>query len=195
MTRQKLWVTLVGFGALAGLAVLLGVPRGGRVQYLTAKVQKGEIRDAVDATGTVNAVITVQVGSQVSGTIARLNADFNSKVHKGDVVALIDPSVLQGALHQATADLESAKAGVAVAEADLAKANAALAQMKAEHDRAVAMERNGVITQQEFDLATANYESAKASADATAAGVAQARAQVSQKEAALAVARTSLEHT
>src|SRR5207244_1187391 len=127
--------------------------------------------------------------------IATLNADFNSRVLKGEVIALIDPSVLEGALHQATADLESAKAGVAVTEADLAKANAALAQMKAEHDRAVAMEKNGVITQQEFDLATANYESAKASADAAAAGVAQARAQVSQKEAALAVARTNLDHT
>ena len=189
------WLLAGGLGGLGALVALLAFHRGDAIQYLTAKVQQGVIRDAVDATGSVNAVITDQVGSQVSGTIATLNADFNSRVHKGEVIALIDPSVLEGALHQATADLESAKAGVAVTEADLAKANAALAQMKAEHDRAVAMEKNGVITQQEFDLATANYESAKASADAAAAGVAQARAQVSQKEAALAVARTSLEHT
>src|SRR5437588_5549920 len=189
------WVILASAVVVAGLFAVFGLNRGAQAQHFTAKVERGEIDDVVEATGTINAVITVQVGSQVSGTIATLNADFNSRVHKGEVIALIDPSVLEGALHQATADLESAKAGVAVTEADLAKANAALAQMKAEHDRAVAMEKNGVITQQEFDLATANYESAKASADAAAAGVAQARAQVSQKEAALAVARTSLEHT
>ena len=189
------WLVIGGLGGLGALGAVLAFHRGDGIQYLTAQVQRGVIRDAVDATGTVNAVITVQVGSQVSGTIAKLNADFNSRVHKGEVIALIDPSVLQGAVHQAAADLESAKASVAVAEADLAKANAALAQTKADHDRAVAMEKNGVITPQEFDLATANYESAKASADAAAAGVAQARAQVSQKEAALAVARTSLEHT
>ena len=189
------WLVIGGLGGLGALGAVLAFHREDGIQYLTAQVQRGVIRDAVDATGTVNAVITVQVGSQVSGTIAKLNADFNSRVHKGEVIALIDPSVLQGALHQATADLESARASVAVAEADLAKANAALAQTKAEHDRAVVMQKTGVITQQEFDLATANYESARASADAAAAGVAQARAQVSQKEAALAVARTSLEHT
>src|SRR5437879_5918604 len=119
---QNRWFVVAGLGGLAALVALLAFHHGDAIQYLTAKVQQGVIRDAVDATGSVNAVITVQVGSQVSGTIAQLNADFNSRVHKGDVIALIDPSVLQGALHQATADLESAKAGVAVAEADLAKA-------------------------------------------------------------------------
>src|SRR5207245_2414216 len=122
------WLLAGGVGGLGALVALLAFHRGDAIQYLTAKVQQGVIRDAVDATGTVNAVITVQVGSQVSGTIATLNADFNSRVHKGEVIALIDPSVLEGALHQATADLESAKAGVAVTEADLATANAALAQ-------------------------------------------------------------------
>src|SRR5437667_7743113 len=130
------WLLVGVLGGLVGLIVLFAFRRGDTAEYLTAKVQQGEIRDAVDATGTVNAVITVQVGSQVSGTIAKLNVDFNSRVHRGEVIALIDPSVLEGALHQATADLESAKAGVAVTEADLAKANAALAQMKAEHARA-----------------------------------------------------------
>ena len=130
------WLVIGGLGGLGALGAVLAFHREDGIQYLTAQVQRGVIRDAVDATGTVNAVITVQVGSQVSGTIAKLNADFNSRVHKGEVIALIDPSVLQGALHQATADLESARASVAVAEADLAKANAALAQTKAEHDRA-----------------------------------------------------------
>lgn len=192
--RNRLLV-IGGLGVLAAWIALRALRGGEAVQYLTSKVQQGEILDAVDATGTVNAVITVQVGSQVSGTIAKLNADFNSRVHKGEVIALIDPSALQGALQQATADLENARASVGVAEADLAKANASLAQTKADYDRASLMAKSGVITQQELDLATANYASARASADAAAAGVAQAKAQVSQREAAVAVARTNLGYT
>ncbi|HEV2750060.1 MAG TPA: efflux RND transporter periplasmic adaptor subunit [Gemmatimonadales bacterium] len=191
---HRRWL-LGGAGALVALIALAVFRHGDAIQYLTSKVQQGEIRDAVDATGTVNAVITVQVGSQVSGTIAKLNVDFNSRVHKGDVVAVIDPTLLQGTLLQATADLETAKASVAVARADLAKAEATLAQTKRDYDRAAAMAKTGVITQQELDLATANYASAQASADAATAGVTQAQAQVTQKEAAVAVARTNLDHT
>ena len=189
------WLLAGGAGGLVALLAVLGFHRGESVEYITAKVLTGEIRDAVEATGTVNAVITVQVGSQVSGTIARLNADFNSRVHKGDVIALIDPSLLQGTLLQATADLETARASVTVAEADLAKANASLAQAHADYDRSVAMAKNGVVTQQELDLATGNYGSAQASRDAAVAGVAAANAQVRQKEAAVTVARTNLDHT
>jgi len=194
-TQATRWLIVGGLAGLVALIAAWAFHRGDPVQYLTAAVQQGEIRDAVDATGTVNAVITVQVGSQVSGTIAKLNVDFNSRVHRGEVIALIDPSLLQGALLQATADLETANAGVAVAEANLAKANATLVQAKADYDRAVAMGKNGSVTQQELDLATSTYESAKASRDAAAANVAEANAQVRQKDAALAVARTNLDHT
>jgi HlyD family secretion protein len=194
--HKKRWLLVVA--GLSGLVVLLAVfalPRGDTIQYLTAKVEQGEIRDAVDATGTVNAVITVTVGSQVSGTIAKLNADFNSRVHKGDVIALIDPSLLQGTLLQATADLETAKANVVVAEANLAKAAATFGQAKADYDRAAAMAKSEVITPQELDLATSNYQSAKASRDAAAANVTQANAQARQKGAAVSVARTTLNYT
>jgi len=193
--RKRRGPVLAVSGGLLILALIVAFHRGGGVQYLTAKVQRGEIRDEVDATGTVNAVITVQVGSQVSGTIAQLNADFNSRVHKGDVIARIDPSALQGALLQATADLENARASVVVALADSAKAAAVLAQALAEADRARTMAKTAVITQQELDQATVNLASARASLDAAAASVIQARAQVSQRDAALAVARTNLGHT
>jgi HlyD family secretion protein len=169
--------------------------RGDPVQYLTAKVQQGEIRDAVDATGTVNAVITVQVGSQVSGTIARLNADFNSRVHQGDLIASIDPQLFLGAVLQASADLANARANVTSAEANLLKARAAEVQTKADYARAIALVAERVSTPQALDLAKANYESAKASVDAAAANVEQAKAQVSQKQAALSVARTNLDYT
>jgi HlyD family secretion protein len=189
---------LIIAGAALLLAALVAAPmlrRGDHVQYLATKVQQGEIRDAVDATGIVNAVVNVQVGSQVSGTIAKLNADFNSHVHKGDVIALIDPRLFEGAVQQATADVENAKANVVAASAGLTKAKAALVQTKAEYDRAQTMIEKSIGTQQALDVAKANYDSARAAVVGAKASVVQAKAQVSQKEAALAVARTNLAFT
>ncbi len=194
-SRRRLWLLVAGAVALAAIVTVTLSKRGDQLRHLTAKVQQGEIRDLVNATGTVNAVITVQVGSQVSGTISKLYADFNSRVRKGDVVALIDPQLFEGSLKQAIADEENARANVLVAGANLAKANASLVQAKADYERAKTMADQGVGTQQALDLAKANYESAKASVDASAANVTQARAQVSQKEAAVAVARTNLDYT
>ena len=194
-TSRRRWLLAGGVVALIAIIAAFSLRRTDNTQYLTSAVQRGEIRDAVDATGTVNAVVTVLVGSQVSGTIARLHVDFNSRVHRGDVIAEIDPSLLQATLLQASADLENAKANVVSAEAGLKKANAVLAQTKADFDRAAALAKTNAGTQQELDLARANYESAKASVDAADAGVAQAKAQVSQKSAAVEVARTNLAYT
>src|ERR1041384_2532279 len=114
-------------GAAVVVVLLIAVPllRGNtHVTYLGSKVERGEIKDVVESTGVVNAVVNVQVGSQVSGTISRLNADFTSQVHKGEIIAEIDPRLFQGALLQATSDLENAKANVIAAKANLTKANA-----------------------------------------------------------------------
>lgn len=165
------------------------------VQYLSTKVLKGEIRDAVDATGTVNAVVNVQVGSQVSGTVARLNADFNSRVHKGDIIAEIDPRLLEGALLQATADLENARANVVSSKANLKKSQAGLVQTKADFDRARVLASDSVGSQQALDLAKANYDSARAAVDSSVAAIAQAQADVRRKEAAVSIARTNLNYT
>src|SRR5438132_9650137 len=115
MKTKSKWLILAGVIALIALFAAFGLNRGNEAQHFTAKVERGEIDDVVEATGTINAVITVQVGSQVSGTIAKLNADFNSRVHKGDIVALI-PALFRGFL-QATADLENAKANLEKAKA------------------------------------------------------------------------------
>src|SRR5947209_19991994 len=88
MTKRK-WLILVAVVVVAGVFVGLSLNHGAQAQHFTAKVERGAIKDVVEATGTINSVITVQVGSQVSGSIAKLNAEFNSRVHKGDVVALI----------------------------------------------------------------------------------------------------------
>ncbi|HEY8020660.1 MAG TPA: efflux RND transporter periplasmic adaptor subunit [Thermoanaerobaculia bacterium] len=195
LRRRRILLVLVLAGAAAALAGAWLLRRGDEVRYFAAKVERGEIRDTVEATGTVSAVITVQVGSQVSGAVAKLNADFNSRVHRGDVIALIDPALFQGALLQASADLENAKANVVAAEANLAKARAAAVQTKADYERAAALSRMLIETRQALDLAQANYEAAKAGVEAAAANVAQARAQVSQKAAAVSVARTNLDYT
>ena len=195
MTKKNKWLS--GCAALIAVALvaLFFLQQSVQVQHFTAKVERGEINDVVEATGTINAVITVQVGSQVSGTIAKLNADFNSRVHKGDIVALIDPALFKGALLQAQADLQNAKANLAAAQANLEKAKAALVQARADYDRTVGLFQGKIMSQQQLDLAKANYDSANAAVNGASASVTQAEAQVNQKQAAVEVAQTNLDYT
>src|SRR6266436_4584391 len=195
MKIKSKWLILAGAVAVVGLFVAFGLNHNNAPQHFTAKVEKGEIHDVVEATGMINAVITVQVGSQVSGTISKLYVDFNSRVHKGDIVSLIDPALFKGALLQAAADLENAKANLVAARANLEKAKAGLVQTKADYDRAAGLKNGGILSQQQLDLAKANYDSANAGVNAAAANVTQAEAQVSQKAAAVAVAQTNLDYT
>ncbi len=195
MKPKSKWLILAGAAVVAGLFLIFGLNRSAQAQHFTAKVERGDIHDVVDATGTINAVILVQVGSQVSGTIAKLNVDFNSRVHKGDIVALIDPALFQGALLQATADLDNAKANLVAAKANLEKAKAMAEQTKADYERTAQLSTDKIMSQQQLDLAKANYDSANAGVGAAAANVTQAEAQVSQKAAALAVAQTNLNYT
>ena len=164
-------------------------------KYFTTKVDRGEIRQVVEATGTINAVTTVQVGSQVSGTISRLNADFNSRVKKGQVVAQIDPSLFQGSLLQAKADLANAKANVVASQANYEKAQATALQTRADYERTSGLTKEGVMSQQQLDLAKANADSADAAVAAAKATITQAVAQVQQKQAAVTVAQTNLDYT
>jgi len=194
MTKRK-WLILAAVVVVAGLFVVLGLNRDTHPQHFTARVERGDIHDVVEATGTINSVITVQVGSQVSGSIAKLNVDFNSRVHKGDIVALIDPALFKGALLQATADLKNAQANLEAARANLEKAQAALIQTKADYERAVGLTKDGVMSKQQLDLAKSNYDAANASVGAAAANITQAEAQISQKEAAVSVAQTNLDYT
>src|SRR5207302_11511578 len=142
------WLLLGGAVAAAAFLVVLGLNRTPPIQNFTAKVERGDIRDVVEATGTINAVITVQVGSQVSGTIDKLSADFNSKVKKGQVIARIDPSLLEGALLQTKADLENARANASAARANLEKAKAAEAQARADYERTKPLTAQGVMSAQ-----------------------------------------------
>src|SRR5438309_2457339 len=188
---------LIASGIIVAIALLAAFKFKGsdKPQYFTTTVDRGDIRDVVEATGTINAVTTVQVGSQVSGTISHLAADFNSRVKKGQVIAQIDPSLFEGTLLQAKADLSNAQANLAASKANAEKARATAIQTKADYERTQDLTKEGVMSQQQLDLAKANADTAQAAASAAEAQVTQAAAQVQQKQAAVTVAQTNLDYT
>jgi HlyD family secretion protein len=192
---KRYWLIATGTIIAIGIFAAFEFKGQDKPQYFTTKADRGDIREVVEATGTINAVITVQVGSQVSGTIARLYVDFNSRVKKGQVVAQIDPPLFEGALLQAKADLANAEANVASAKANLEKAKAGDIQAKADYDRAVRLASQKIMSQQQLDLAKASHDTAVASVSAAEAQVTQAFAQAQQKRAALTVAQTNLDYT
>src|SRR6266496_340061 len=110
---KRVIIGLLIVGAVGAGAGAIYVRRGGpEVQVQTSPITRGHIVDTVGATGTLQAVTTVQVGSQVSGNIAWLGADFNSIVHKGQVIARLDPSLFEAQVEQAKANLVKSKADV-----------------------------------------------------------------------------------
>ena len=192
---KRHWLVVAGTIVVVSVLAAFKFRGQDKPQYFTTAADRGDIRAVVEATGTINAVITVQVGSQDSGTISHLFVDFNSRVKKGQVVAQIDPALFEGAVLQAKGDLANAQANVASARANLEKAKAGEIQTKADYDRAVGLAKESVMSQQQLDLAKANHDSALAAVSAADAQVTQALAQVQQKEAALTVAQTNLNYT
>ncbi|HSE31361.1 MAG TPA: efflux RND transporter periplasmic adaptor subunit [Pyrinomonadaceae bacterium] len=128
-TRLAVIVGLVGIAGFAGFAFWSN--RASAAEYMTAKVERGNLRNTVTATGVLQAVTTVQVGSQASGTISALYADFNSVVKKGQVIAQLDPSTAQAQVQQARANLESAKASLIQARAGVSASRAGTADAQA----------------------------------------------------------------
>ncbi|MBE0557014.1 MAG: biotin/lipoyl-binding protein, partial [Proteobacteria bacterium] len=116
---KKIVAALVLIGVLAAGGFYLFKDKGNGVQFRTEKVTRGELRATVTATGTVSAVTTVLVGTQVSGTIKELFADFNTPVKKGQLLARIDPALPEARVAQAKANLQAAEANVQKAEVAL----------------------------------------------------------------------------
>src|SRR5688572_23140444 len=100
-------------------------------QYMTAKVERGNLRNTVTATGTLQAVTTVQVGSQASGTLSALYADFNSVVKKGQIIAQLDPAVAKAQLDQSRANLQQARASLQQSLASVAGSRAGVSDAQA----------------------------------------------------------------
>lgn len=149
-------------------------------KFRTEKVGKGDIKATVTATGTMNAVVTVLVGTQVSGTIKTLYVDFNSPVKKGQILAQIDPATFQ-------AQVEQASANVLLAKANVQKSEAALVDAKRTMERNRVLFARNFIARSDFDTAETNHQSAAAQLSAS-------KAQVGQAKAALDFADTNLRY-
>lgn len=158
------------------LAAATGCRKGkSELTFETKPVDRGDIRAKVTATGTVAALVTVQVGSQVSGRILELHADFNSIVKKGDVLVKLDPQLYEAAHQQASANLLSAKANVAKA-----KAQAKDARRQLERSKQLLAEK--LVAPADVDTLQAQADSADAQVVQSQAALEQARAQVHQAE-------------
>jgi len=191
--RNWIWILVIMLAVAVFAAFRLS--RKTEAEYFTAKVEKGDIRQVIEATGTINPVTSVQVGSQVSGMVYKLYVDFNSKVTKGQVIAEIDPNLFQGAVLQAQADVKNAQALLAAAKANLTKDQATLYQNKLDYDRAVSLAQQGIVSQQQLDQAKATYDAISAQAGSDRAAIQQAEAQIAQRAASLRVAQTNLDYT
>src|SRR5271155_1541126 len=139
------------------------------VQYKTAAVERRHIVARVTASGTLSAIVTVQVGTQVSGRIQKLFADFNSTVTKGELVAKIDPALFEASVQQAQANYMAAKAGVITAQASALAADKQYSRTKALHDQNLA-------AQADLDTAEANVATSHSAIEAAKASVAQSLA-------------------
>src|SRR5688572_10600479 len=168
--------------------VLLGAGAYGYYRYkqkpepptiTTARVTRGDLAETVGATGTLQAVTTVQVGTQVSGTIQELNADFNSLVRKGQVLARLDPSLIQSQIEQARANLIRA-------EADLERLRVALDDARSKLTRARELSEKKLIAQMELEAAEVAVRSAEAQLRSQQAGVTQSQASLRQNQVNLA---------
>src|SRR5450755_3503679 len=164
--KRFLPLLVIVIGLLILLFILRQCRQGGNVNYQTVVVTRGPITQTVTATGTLNPVVNVQVGSQVSGNIAKLFVDFNSEVKAGQTVAQIEPTLFQATVTQAEGDVASAQAGL-----ELAKINATR-------------------TQELF----AKKNSAQADLDLAMANLHQAEANVKIKQGALDKAKADLDH-
>ena len=220
--KRILWVLVVAAvvaGGAWGYTYTQG--RGNTPKYRTARVEQGALTAAVSATGNLNAVTTVQVGSQVSGQIKELLADFNTLVKKNQVIARIDPEIFEAKVNQARADVssaqaavlnqeaqvqkakadvESARAALAEAKANTAKAQVAVVDAKRDFDRKSQLFRRELIANSDLDSSQAVNDSALALLDAArakeqslAASIQSASAQLRVTDAQLQSARAGVE--
>lgn len=166
MKKKLITVAIVAMAAVtSGYVLYRRAHADATPAYRTAAVQRGNLESTVAATGTLGAVTTVQVGTQVSGQISAIFVDFNSKVKKGQLIARIDPTLQQQAV-------EDAQAGVA-------RAQAQLTQTRLEYDRNKLLHDQKIVTDPEFNTAQLNYQVAKANGTSAQIALDKARQNLS----------------
>ena len=188
-------------------ALALGVIGGGGFWYYrysrkptpptvtTSAVTRGDIVETVGATGTLQAVTTVQVGSQVSGNISFLGADFNSLVKKGQVLARLDPSLFEAQTQQSRANLAQAHANLTKAQSDLDRNRVQLVDAQQKYTRAKELAARSLLPQSDLDAAKTAVDTAEAAVQSQLATVTQVQASISQAEAAVNQNQVNLAHT
>src|SRR5688572_23606860 len=162
-------VVLVAVGVGAGAFYMRR--NGPEPKVDTLQITRGDIADVVPATGTLEAVTTVNVGTQVSGMVQELHADFNSIVKKGQVIARLDPSLIQ-------TQIEQQRANVTRAEADLERLRVGLADAEQKLKRAHELSARNLIPRTELETADINVKTAQAQIRSSLAGLTQARSQL-----------------
>src|SRR5579862_5212261 len=156
MARVLLWLGALALIITGGVLVYSRMAHAApQVHYETVTADRGSIAAKVTATGSVSALLTVQVGSQVSGRVQQLFADYNSTVKKGQTIAKLDPLLFEAAVAQSRAFLLGA-------QGNLKKDQAQETNAKAIYDRSKALQAQGIIAQSDLDLATATYQAAAA---------------------------------
>jgi HlyD family secretion protein len=198
--------------ATIGLAVAVTVgmvlrSRSGEAKYMTATVQRGDIVAVVQATGTINPLTTVPVGSPVSGTVKYIFADFNSRVRAGQVLAQLDPAIYEAQVMQGRGNLANAEANVRNLEASVPAQDAAIQANRANLARLQALEeytrtnarrvadltKQGILAQDQNDLTQSNLEQVRAQVRASEAQLNQSLAQLNQTKAQLQQAQAQVE--
>jgi HlyD family secretion protein len=170
---KKIVIILTVLVVISCIAGYFFFNRTPEVSYKTAKIERGSIVSTVAATGNLSAVTTVQVGTQVSGTIQKLYVDYNSRVKKGQPIAEIDPSLFNASVEQSQGNYLSA-------EANLQKAKVTLADAERTFSRNKKLLSDGIISQGDYDVAETALQSAKASVKAAEGSVAQNRGSLMQ---------------
>ena len=196
--KSRRLITLVLLVIVAGgsyAAYRYVFSNGAEPGYKFAAIESGPITASVAATGTLNPVVTVQVSSQISGQIREIFVDFNSNVKAGQLIAQIAPETYEHRVRQAEADLEAARATVAVQQAELYRAKVNLADAERDHARKQSLVAKNFISPAELDKAQTTFEAAKAQLRVVEAQASNSAALVRQREAQLGQARVDLGRT
>ncbi len=164
-------------------------------KFKLARAESGPLTAAVSATGTLNPVVSVQVGSQVSGQIKEILVDFNSPVKSGQLIARLDPETYQHRVRQAEADVDAARAAQGVQQAEVSRARANLSNAQRDYERKKTLVEKNFISPAERDTAQNTLDAARAALASAEAQVKNGEAIVRQREAQLAAARVDLERT
>jgi len=194
-SRLRTAAIAAGFVIVAAVWTASGFHRAAAVDVETVDVTAGSIVHHVVATGTLQAISTVAVGAQVSGTVEALSADYNSIVHRGDVLARIDPALLQAALGEAQAALAQAEAGLGQARANRAALDTAVVDAQTKLTRAQQLAARQLIPASDLDAAQIAMDGAIAAERSGDAQVSLATAAVDEARAQVGQAAVNLDRT